>query len=750
LKRYSKKTLFNLIISQEISMRFVLIPVLLLLLFAEVDAQWFSFESKVFKSGTTISGYYMQTLPDVDPKVQSLVVVDSRGNDVNIPLTINRMIELHAPNFHTLKATFSGTIPADIPGQGDSLFRIKATNSATYGTMLSDPFHIVPKFFSGVTLLTPQDGATNVGRLPTLRWTSESPTLFWGGQMQLSTSPDFPKDTKQTYDTSSSFNITLTRQLMPNTTYYWRVRAWIGNGEYDAWSTTFSFTTIDNKVWEPVGSINDSAYSLATSPSGRLFLGSGHTVWASDNGGATWKLNSDVGMRRVWAVVPIGGDTIFASSESREEKGVMIHGTFINGQYWSNMIPSSASTKGYYPLSLTSTRTLLVGTTDGYVHGTRNYGLGEQAFSQLVASGRITALYGNDGRTMFAGVRESAGGNGSIYRTSDSGTTWMKSATGLPNDVHPMTIVRGPSGTIYMASSGADGGIYASTSNGDIWSRRTEGLSGTIRAMTVATDGEIFVATTENVYRSTNGGNAWRVMSASGAALNAPALAIIGDSTLFAATSSGKVHAISISATRSATTPDDSTTGVPTSVKLQWPEWNTADRYHVQVSSQPFSATSAKEGSSMQSAAIVAEDSTLTSAKYMLSELSPGTMYHWRVRAHLVDGWSNWSASNAFTTTTALSVGSQPSETRTLQSSVHPNPAQGTMMLRFTLPMPAPVRATVHDAHGSVVATLLDGPVESGDHFVTWQADGVSSGVYFYRIQAGAEFESGEIVKLPE
>jgi hypothetical protein len=48
------------------------------------------------------------------------------------------------------------------------------------------------------------------------------------------------------------------------------------------------------------------------------------------------------------------------------------------------------------------------------------------------------------------------------------------------------------------------------------------------------------------------------------------------------------------------------------------------------------------------------------------------------------------------------------------------------------------------------IATLLDGTAETGDHAITWQADGVPSGLYFYRIQTGREFESGEIVVLSE
>jgi hypothetical protein len=146
----------------------------------------------------------------------------------------------------------------------------------------------------------------------------------------------------------------------------------------------------------------------------------------------------------------------------------------------------------------------------------------------------------------------------------------------------------------------------------------------------------------------------------------------------------------------------------------------------------------------------VAEDSTLTSAGYMLTELSTGTTYHWRLRAHLADGWSAWSAANSFTTTSALSVGSVTSASLSLQSEVHPNPARGNVAIRFTLPASAPVTVTIHDARGSAIATLLDGTVAAGNHTVIWQPDGVASGLYFYRIQAGGESGSGEISIVSE
>ena len=44
------------------------------------------------------------------------------------------------------------------------------------------------------------------------------------------------------------------------------------------------------------------------------------------------------------------------------------------------------------------------------------------------------------------------------------------------------------------------------------------------------------------------------------------------------------------------------------------------------------------------------------------------------------------------------------------------------------------VSLKVYDISGRLAATLVDGQVEAGSHTVDWDASGVSSGVYFYKL----------------
>jgi photosystem II stability/assembly factor-like uncharacterized protein len=68
----------------------------------------------------------------------------------------------------------------------------------------------------------------------------------------------------------------------------------------------------------------------------------------------------------------------------------------------------------------------------------------------------------------------------------------------------------------------------------------------------------------------------------------------------------------------------------------------------------------------------------------------------------------------------------------------YPNPFNPSSVIEYTLPNDSYVKLTIYDALGREIATLADGTERMGDHAVRWSADGLASGVYFYRLQAGS------------
>ncbi|MCB0307700.1 MAG: T9SS type A sorting domain-containing protein, partial [Calditrichaeota bacterium] len=68
-----------------------------------------------------------------------------------------------------------------------------------------------------------------------------------------------------------------------------------------------------------------------------------------------------------------------------------------------------------------------------------------------------------------------------------------------------------------------------------------------------------------------------------------------------------------------------------------------------------------------------------------------------------------------------------------------PNPFNPSTTIRFALPRPGEVQLHIYDVRGRLLRSLVDGPLDAGQHAVTWQGrDGagerVASGVYFCRL----------------
>jgi subtilisin family serine protease len=76
----------------------------------------------------------------------------------------------------------------------------------------------------------------------------------------------------------------------------------------------------------------------------------------------------------------------------------------------------------------------------------------------------------------------------------------------------------------------------------------------------------------------------------------------------------------------------------------------------------------------------------------------------------------------------------------------YPNPAREAATIRVALPEARAVTLTVYDVQGRVVKRLADGTLPAGFHDVALDVSGLSSGVYLYRLTAGAFTETKRLV----
>ena len=78
----------------------------------------------------------------------------------------------------------------------------------------------------------------------------------------------------------------------------------------------------------------------------------------------------------------------------------------------------------------------------------------------------------------------------------------------------------------------------------------------------------------------------------------------------------------------------------------------------------------------------------------------------------------------------------------------YPNPFNPSTMITFDLPSKAYVSIRVFDALGREAAVVLSEELRRGTYTRQWNAAGLASGVYFYRLQAGSFAETRKLIVL--
>lgn len=76
----------------------------------------------------------------------------------------------------------------------------------------------------------------------------------------------------------------------------------------------------------------------------------------------------------------------------------------------------------------------------------------------------------------------------------------------------------------------------------------------------------------------------------------------------------------------------------------------------------------------------------------------------------------------------------------------YPNPFNPTTVISYELPVSCWVTLKIFNMLGQVVATLVDNKAEAGMHQAQWNAAGLPSGIYFYRLEAGAFRQTKKLV----
>ncbi len=93
-----------------------------------------------------------------------------------------------------------------------------------------------------------------------------------------------------------------------------------------------------------------------------------------------------------------------------------------------------------------------------------------------------------------------------------------------------------------------------------------------------------------------------------------------------------------------------------------------------------------------------------------------------------------------------VALGVLPAAFRLQQN--YPNPFNPVTWIRYSLPVASPVTLRIYNVLGEQVRELVDDLEEPGDKVVQFDAGGLPSGVYYYRLRAGAAEETRKLMLL--
>ncbi len=371
---------------------------------------------------------------------------------------------------------------------------------------------------------------------------------------------------------------------------------------------------------------------------------------------------------------------------------------------------------------------LFAGTSNGVFRST-NLGANWTIANNGLPNYWITTFL-STGPTLFAGAVV-----GGVYRTTDDGATWvLASDSSLGNNRSVDALIM--SGTTLFA--GRIDGVFKSTDNGVHWVQANSGLPPQIPWITsfATSDYGLFAGSAawpvggSGVYVTTNNGANW-----DSAGLNPTRVSDLALSgmNLFAATDSGVY--------------------LSTNNGLNWNRKGLSERrptrLHV-VGSHVFvgDAYNGIFRSVDTGATWIPANAGLPDSANVLSFASSGSYLFAGTETGIYRSTNygeSWTAVNngltSISSTPDLPIGMHLHQN-------YPNPFNPTTTIKFQTPNSAFVTLKVFDLLGREVVTLVNEVMQPGGYERNFDGSNFTSGLYFYRLQAGSFSQTRKLVLL--
>ena len=317
-------------------------------------------------------------------------------------------------------------------------------------------------------------------------------------------------------------------------------------------------------------------------------------------------------------------------------------------------------------------------------------------------------------------------GSGAVYRTTDGGATWETSFLTVAGGgrLYALQMLSGTTGWI----TGAGGTLYKTTNGGDNWTLVSSGTSRVVRGISFSNPSYGWLAGEGGtIGQTTDGGNNWTIWTFSDT-LAFHAITFTDSLNGYAVGRYGRAYR----------TTNGGALWLPRAIPTR------SHLNAVAFSGRDTGWVAGDEGTILR---------TTDAGTTWTGSLS-GTMQNLKGIA-VVDGQTQWIAGNAGTALRSpiLLPTSVPGNIDGLASSFSlaqnfPNPFNPSSAIRYQISEFTNVRLAVYDLLGREVALLVGEMKQAGTYTVRFDATGLASGMYLYRLIAGSFVETRNMIVL--